>query len=124
MCRGFYTSFIKIYWAEWKNTAQHEQSHRSLSGHMFCCSLPQSYCCVGKRALFAWSCWQWPSLVSPAARAAVVGSSAYGNCFLLSLCAHTPNLSSSLFRKTCRIRNSGLPLDQTPALLYPWSQGF
>ena len=59
-----------------------------------------------KRALLAWSCWQWPSPLSPAARAAVVGSSAYGNCFLLSLCAHTPNLSSSLFRKTCRIRNS------------------
>lgn len=85
----------KIYWAAWKNTAQPEQSHRSLSGHILLLSASELLLSRGEKgALLAWSCWQWPSPVSPAGRAAVVGSSADGNCFLLSLCAHAKNLQN------------------------------
>ena len=96
MCRGFCTFLKKsLLGSMEKHCTAWAITQIPFGTHVLLLSASELLLSRGEKgALLAWSCWQWPSPVSPAGRAAVVGSSAHGNCFLLSLCAHAKTLQN------------------------------
>lgn len=54
---------------------------------------------IREEGIVRWSCWQWPSLSVLLLELLLLVALPTCAFFLLSLCAHTPNLSSSLFKK-------------------------